>query len=311
MIERVDPGWQVLIEAFAEIAERPVWDSATGSLLWVDITAGSIHRSAPDHARGMAREPHLQPWTDLAFPLGASVGAVALRDDGGLIAGVDATIRFVNASMQDDRDPIALDLPPGHRLNDGVCDPAGRFLIGTAGSSDDGVLWSVDADGEVRVLLQSVTESNGLGWSADGTVLYYIDSGAPLIQCYAYDPCSGDVTRRLPDLIDLSDRPGVPDGLIVDADGCLWVPQWQGSELAQISPAGQVQRRWSVPVSQPTCAAVIGPSLGTLVLATSWETMDEADRAAEPWAGHLLVAGQEVRGAEAFRFGMHGATPRA
>jgi sugar lactone lactonase YvrE len=179
----------------------------------------------------------------------------------------------------------------------------GRFLIGTGGQTPDGVLWSIATGGGARVVLEGVTESNGLGWSPDGGTLYYVDSGEPVVRCYSYDVDTGTVGARRRDLVDLSDRPGVPDGLIVDALGHVWVPQWQGSELACFDQAGAVVMRWPVPVSQPTCAGFSGERHDRLVLATSWEGMTDDERARDPWAGHLLTAGHvRVPGRPALRF---------
>jgi len=294
--ESASPSWRVVVSSSAEIGERPVWDAETSTLVWPDILAGRMHRSVPSAEPG-------QEWLDTVVPLGVVVGAVALRDDGGLVAAVDSSVRFLDALGIDDADSLAVDMPSGHRFNDGACDPAGRFLVGTGGPTPDGLLWSIAPGGACRVVLEGVTESNGLGWSTDGGTMYYVDSSESAVRCYSYDLASGEVGPRQPDLVDLSDRPGVPDGLIVDALGHVWVPQWQGGELASYDQAGAVVTRWRVPVSQPTCAGVSGDRHDRLVLATSWEGMTDEQRAAEPWAGHLLAAGHvRVPGRAAFRF---------
>jgi sugar lactone lactonase YvrE len=290
------PSWRVVVSSASEIGERPVWDGRTHTLVWPDILAGRIHRSVP------ALDPDEQ-WLDTVISVGSVVGAVALRADGGLIAAVDSSVRMLDELGLDDGDPVPLELPEGHRFNDGACDPAGRFLVGTGGATPTGVLWSVSSDHTSRVVLSDITESNGLGWSADGGTLYYVDSSEPVVRCYSYDVDDGSIGARLPDLVDLADRPGVPDGLIVDALGHVWVPQWQGGELSCHDAAGSLVTRWSVPVSQPTCAGFSGERHDRLLLATSWEGMTDEQRSDEPWAGHLLAAGHvRVPGREALRF---------
>jgi sugar lactone lactonase YvrE len=290
------PSWRVVVSSASEVGERPVWDARTHTLVWPDILAGTIHRSDPSVNAG-------DLWLDATVKVGAVVGAVALREDGGMVAAVDGSIRMLDRLGCDDADEIPLAVPEGHRFNDGACDPAGRFLVGTGGSTPTGVLWSVSSDGSSRVVLDEVTESNGLGWSTDGATIYYIDSTEPVVRQYAYDVDDGVVGARQSDLIDLSDRPGVPDGLVVDALGHVWVPQWQGAELACFDPSGAVVKRWQVPVTQPTCPGFSGDRLDRLVVATGWEGMTVEERAAEPWAGHLLQAGHvRVRGREAQRF---------
>src|SRR5581483_5009459 len=110
------------------------------------------------------------------------------------------------------------------RFNDGACDPAGRFLIGTCstdGSRGQGALYSVEPHGTVTQLLSGITESNGLAWSLDGRTMYYIDTGTPKIQRYSYDPLTGTLGDRGV-LIGFSQGEGIADGLIVDAEGSLW-----------------------------------------------------------------------------------------
>ena len=290
------PSWRVLVPSSSEIGERPVWDAQTMTLIWPDILAGRIHRSVPSANAG-------EPWLDMTVQVGSVVGAVALREDGGLVAAVDEAIRLLDELGFDDAEAIPVALPEGHRFNDGACDPAGRFLVGTGGSTPTGALWSVSSDGSLRVVLDDVTESNGLGWSIDGATLYYIDSSEPAVRRYAYDVDDGVVGARQTDLVDLSDRPGLPDGLVVDALGHVWVAQWQGSELGCFDPSGAVVTRWPVPVSQPTCPGFSGDRHDRLVLATSWEGMTAEERVAEPWAGHLLAAGHvRVPGRAAHRF---------
>jgi sugar lactone lactonase YvrE len=291
----VQTEWRVLVPARVALGERPVWHEGSGSLLWVDILAGDVHRSRDSGSADGS-------WVDSTLHVGDVVGAVALRNDDGLVAGVDSAIRFLDMHGRDDGDPVDVTMPAGHRFNDGACDPAGRFLIGTGGTTATGLLWSVDSTGTVRDALEGLTESNGLGWSEDGLTMFLIDSAEPVIRRYAYDPVLGRIGQRLPDLIDLSNRLGCPDGLVVDALNRLWVPQWEGGEINCVDQDGHLLLTWSVPTTQPTCAGFAGGNLDTLVLATSWECMTSEKRAGEPWAGHLLAAQTPVAGRAAHRY---------
>lgn len=290
-----EPSWRVIVASNSEIGERPVWDAHTRTLLWVDVLAGRIHRSS------QAVDPEVD-WADSSITVGGVVGAAAPCRGGGIIAGVDSQIRFLDEAGFDRDEATPVAMPTHHRFNDGACDPAGRFVIGTAGSTPTGVLWSIDAHHRATVLLEDITESNGLGWSGDGRLMYFIDSGECVIRRYAYDLESGRVGERLPDLVNLTSRPGVPDGLVVDADGLVWVPQWQGGEIACFDTIGALVARWSVPVTQPTCAGFAGPELNILVLATSWEGMNPDERSKDRWAGHLLAADTPVRGCRPYEY---------
>jgi sugar lactone lactonase YvrE len=298
-VPSLQAGWRVAVAGGCELAERPVWDDVTDSLVWADVLAGTVHRSTPGRARS-------GPWPDEAVRIGSVVGALALRSDGGLVAAADSAFVLLDHRGRADADPVEVDLPAGQRFNDAACDPAGRLLAGTTstvGELGAGVLWSLDATGAVSVLLAGVTESNGLGWSADGSVLYYVDSGEPVVRRYAYDPGTGALGRRLPDLVELAEGEGVPDGLVVDRDGAVWFAAWDGGCVRRYSPLGELLEQRALPVTRPTCPGFAGPALDVLVVTTAWEGLDQAERARQPWAGHVLVAEAGAAGRPAHRYG--------
>lgn len=298
---RVGP-WRVAVAAACEIAERPVWDVASNSVLWVDVLGGSLHRSTPP-LQGAGE------WRDVTVAVGTSLGAAALRRDGGVIAAVDTAFVLLDPEGRPDGDPVAVDMPPGARFNDGACDPAGRFLAGTTspGRPGTGLLWSLEAPGRVRVVAETITESNGLDWSPDGHVMYYVDSGDTAIRRYRYDADSGDIGERLADLATVETGAGIPDGLVVDADGAIWVALWEGAGLRRYAPDGELLAHIEVPVDRPTCPAFAGPALNLLVLTTAWEGMPPEERTNQPWAGHVLTASVTAHGRQPHRYA---GTPR-
>jgi sugar lactone lactonase YvrE len=153
------------------------------------------------------------------------------------------------------------------------------------------------------VVLEGVTESNGLGWSLDGSVAYYVDSGEPVVRRYAYDQAVGTFGQRLADLAVLTEGEGVPDGLVVDAAGAVWVALWEGGAVRQYAPDGELLRHLPTPVSRPTCPGFAGPGLDVLVVTSAWEGMGQAERHAELWAGHLLTAPVGAVGCLPHRYG--------
>jgi sugar lactone lactonase YvrE len=202
--------------------------------------------------------------------------------------------------------------PPGMgddvRFNDGACDPAGRFWAGTVAHDvrpGAGALYRLDPDGTITTVLEGVTESNGLGWSPDGGILYYIDSGErePRVRAFDYDLETGRIGWEPHELIGFPPGPVVPDGLVVDAEGCLWVAMWGGGEVRRYAPTGGLLATFPVPVSRPTCPGFGGPGLADLYLTTAWEGMDDQQRAAEPLAGHLLRTRPGTEGLPAGTFG--------
>jgi sugar lactone lactonase YvrE len=282
-------SWDVAIPARAELGERPFWDAATGSLMWVDILAGHLHRYRP----GVS---------DSVFhTAGVAVGAAAPRAGGGYVLAAADGFRLVGADGQPDGGPWR---PPGMladiRFNDGACDPAGRFWAGTEAwdmKSPIASLYRLDPDGSVHEMLTGIAESNGLGWSPDATVFYYTDSGEDTsrIRAFSFDLAAGTLGGEY-DLIRFEPGDGMADGLVVDAEGCLWVAMWEGGCVRRYSPAGELLGLYPVPCSQPTCCGFGGPDLHDLYLTTAWEGMTGEQREAEPLAGHLLRARPGVRG---------------
>jgi sugar lactone lactonase YvrE len=284
-------AWSVALAAGCELAERPVWDDRSQTLVWVDILGGNAHRLSPGGGDTTIRaEPPL--------------GAAGLRDGGGLILASAGKLVFLDAAGHVDREPIDAGLAPDVRFNDGACDPAGRFLVGTSSLDarrERGHLFSVWPDGRIDVLLDAVTESNGLGWSPDGETLYYVDSGEPCVRSYGYDLRTGQLGKRR-DIVRIDDGDGEPDGLAVDQAGAIWVALWKGWAVRRYSPDGRQLAHLPLPVSRPTCPGFGADKLDRLFVTSACEGMTPAERAQERWAGHILLSDPGVSGLATNRF---------
>ncbi|GAA3664053.1 hypothetical protein GCM10022237_25170 [Nocardioides ginsengisoli] len=276
------------------IGEHPLWDDATQRLVWVDCLAGKVWAARP----GIEDPTKLYQTRD-AGP----IGCAALRANGGLVVAGSEGVVLVEPSGET-RQLADIPLRPGVRFNDGACDPAGRFLVGTTGGDVPGLgeLYSVEPDGRYRRLLSKLDEANGIGWSLQGDQLYFIDSGEPHIWVFDYDVATGELSKqrvfaRNPGL------PGVLDGLAVDRAGHVWVAMWGGSAVLRYDPAGAPCEVIPTPVSQPTCPAFGGPGLDTLYLTTGAFDMTAHESAAQPWAGHVLRHALPVEGRRPHLFG--------
>ncbi len=131
------------------------------------------------------------------------------------------------------------------RMNDGACDPQGRFWAGTMAYDEApgaGVLYRLELDGSCTTVITGLTISNGIGWSPDGTTMYLADSGTGRVDAFDFDGASGDVTGRR--TIVAIDEPGVaPDGLTVDEEGAIWVALWGGGAVHRYGPDGALAHR--------------------------------------------------------------------
>ncbi len=305
----MDLSWEVAVAAGAELGERPVWDTSAGCLIWVDINAGRVHGyrpGAPGGPDGPAG-PGAGGGTDrVIIDAGLAVGAAMPRQNGGYVLAAADGFRLADPAGRLTGGPLR---PPAMaddvRFNDGFCDPAGRFWAGTVAAdrrSGGGALYRLDPDGTTALVLDGVTESNGIGWSPDAATMYYIDSGEEpaRIRAFGFDPGSGALSAGH-DLVTVPPSDGVPDGLAVDAAGTLWVAIWGGGQVRRYAPSGEELGRFPVPVSQPSCPGFGGADLRELYLTTAWEGLPQDRRSAEPLAGHLLRAKVTLRPEDAPR----------
>jgi sugar lactone lactonase YvrE len=108
------------------------------------------------------------------------------------------------------------------------------------------------------------------------------------VDVFDVDRDTGLVARRR-QFVDLARAPGFPDGLTVDADGCLWVAMWDGGAVHRYTPTGVLDRVVGVPATRTTACAFGGPGLGDLYITSATAGLDPAKRADQPLAGSLFV----------------------
>ncbi len=260
----------------ARLGEGPLWDGDRSRLMWVDILAETVH--AFDPASG----------GDEVVTFGAPVVAVALTDSEDYLVAAGHDIAKVTWP-DPTRERIAT-VDGGLRANDGGVDPAGRFLIGTMVDEADAggaALFQVER-GEVRLMLERVTISNGLDWSPDGDTLYYVDTPLERIDAFDYDVATGAATSRRV-FADLSEVPGRPDGLTVDAEGGVWVAMARGgAAVRRFATDGRADHVVELPVPHATSVAFGGNDLRDLFITTSQLRMTSADLETWPLAGSLF-----------------------
>jgi sugar lactone lactonase YvrE len=265
----------------AVLGEGPYWVPEDDCLLWVDIPRSQLHRT------------YFPSGETATVELGAVSAAFPAVGGGILTAGGNQLALHLPAERgaQWTTRPIA-EVPAreGVRFNDAAVDPAGRVWVGsmhTAETEPLGELHRLDPGGVLTTIVKGVTVSNGLGWSPDGARMYYADSPTRRIDVFDYDPATGEAFKRRV-LTDLSAFDGVPDGLTVDADGCVWVAIWGGGVLRRFAPDGTQDAVVPLPVSQPTSCAFGGPGMTDLYVTTASIGLSEAELKDQPLAGRLL-----------------------
>jgi sugar lactone lactonase YvrE len=271
----------------AVLGEGPYWVPEDDCLLWVDIKRGHLHRTYfPDG--------HTVTLDASAETADGAVTAAFPAVGGGILSagGRRLTLRLPAERGDDWVTRVVAEAPArdGVRFNDASVDPAGRVWAGSMHTDESeplGELYRLDPGGVLTTVVKGVTVSNGLGWSPDGTRLYYADSPLRRIDMFDYDPATGEAARRR-QFTDLSDCAGVPDGLTVDADGCVWVCFWGGGVLRRFTPDGTLNAVVRVPVAQPTSCAFAGPGLADLYVTTAREGLSGSELREQPLAGRLL-----------------------
>jgi sugar lactone lactonase YvrE len=246
---------EVVITAQAETGEGPVWDWRTGELVWVDIPAGLMHRS--DVSSG----------ADSATQIGMQLGAVAVAAAGGWAAAVEDGFGLIDAAGH--LEVLDRALPePGTRMNDAACDSRGRMWAGSLGVGNvpgAGMLHRWQPGQPSGVVLRGLTLPNGIAWSPGEGQMYLADSEAGVVYEFDFDADDGQLgPQRV--LIEIPAQQGVPDGLCVDADGCLWLAVWGGWQVRRYDPQGRQLMAVDFPVAQPSCCA-FGP--GSTLYVTS------------------------------------------
>jgi sugar lactone lactonase YvrE len=268
-------------EPIAYHGEGPVWSERWGGLRWVDMLAGDVLSLAAD---GTVSRRHVS----------SVVAAVRPRTRGGAVMGVergfeledeDGTLTLLDELWTDET----------VRMNEGACDPDGRFYCGSMAYDKRGgaaAVYRLDTDRSAHVVLTGVTISNGLDWSPDGSLAYYNDTATGRVDVFDYEREAG-LTGRRP-FVDTGAR---PDGLTVDSQGAVWVALADRGVVRRYTSDGILEEVVDVPARKVTACTFGGPRLDDLFITTSQENVDTD---ADPLAGalfraHVGVSGMPVR----------------
>jgi sugar lactone lactonase YvrE len=287
---------ELVQDARAEIGEGPIWDERSGRLHWVDIRAGLVHRWSPADS------------SDLVLQVGQPVGSLALGAQGGLVLALRDGFALIPAGAEDVEQLIPVEQEnSGTRMNDGRCDPAGRFWAGTMSSENVpgvGSLYRLEqVSGAFRVqrIFGGLTIANGIDWSPDGRRMYYIDSPTQRVDVFDIAMESGEVSNRR-GFLEIPAAEGLPDGMVVDADGGIWIALFRTGRLRRYSPDARITHEIEVPVTLVTSAAFGGPDLADLYITTARHRLTPEQRREQIHAGSLFCCRPGVAGRPSFRF---------
>lgn len=265
------------------------WNAARQELFWVDIERAELWALDPE-------DMATRTWR-----LPERIGSFAFRANGTLLIALESGLHDFDLETGKAQclTQFEADLP-STRMNDGVCDRQGRFVVGGLDEESLRPLSSVisfDAGGSVTPLISEVGCTNSLAFSRDGRKMYFADTSDRFIFRYDYDGETGGLGERVL-FAALPEAGGRPDGSTVDAQDHLWNAEWGGWQVTCYTPDGAAIARVAVPVSNITCCTFGGPGLGRLFITSAQQGLNEEQRAAQPHAGSLFVCDLASSGLE-------------
>jgi sugar lactone lactonase YvrE len=296
----------VAIAALDKIGEGPVWDVRGQRLIWVDHAGEGVREARPDGTGG---------WQESGrWNLGRTVSAALPRTNGGLlIAGGNELLLLDESGHQSALFArLAFD-PNACRLNDVKCDSRGRLWASTYATdfSPRAALYRIDPDGVIATVLANVSLGNGLDWSPDGATFYFIDSLECTVDAFDCDLERGTLANRRT-VVRIEPTAGVPNGMMGDREGCLWVALTCGACVRRYAPDGALLAQVNIAVPGATSCAFGGINGGDLFITSRTGRVPEIIKAlgvredmmesSGPSAGALFVCRPGPLGARASLF---------
>lgn len=275
------------------LGEGLVWSPRLRSLLWTDIEKSTLWMFRP-HDRSTRH------WS-----LPDRLGSFAICESGRVLLG------FAKSLAVAELDPASgTELPveqivaiepqsPRTRTNDGRTDRSGNFVFGTMNEDQDvasgGFYQYSSRFGLRRLDVGGVIIPNSICFSLDGRTMYFCDSPTGIIRQGEYDAESARVAN-VREFTRYREGNGLPDGSVVDADGCLWNAVWGAGVVRRFDPQGDLISEIPFPARNLTCPAFGGDSLAQLFVTSSRQELTDEELAAAPVSGGVFAMPASVTG---------------
>lgn len=277
----------IFCDIACELGEGPAYDPDRNRLYWFDISGKKLLEKAwPDGATVVH---------DLPF----MASAIAVIDDERQLIAAEDGLHVRDAVSGRLERLVAIEADnPLTRANDSRVHPCGAFWIGTMAKDEGGSAGSIYwfFKGELRRLYPDIGIPNSICFSPDGRIAYFTDTPKGLLHRVTCDPSTGLPTGEPAVFLDWRGKKGFIDGSVVDADGVLWNARWAGGAVDAWSPDAELIRTLSVPASQSTCPAFVGPDASRMIVTSAWKGLSEEKRMSQPHAGKSFLLDVTVRG---------------
>lgn len=276
---------QIVVDHKSVVGECPLWHPFDKKLYWIDIPKGSILRYDPE--TGNHEE----------FYSGEVIGGFTIQEDGALLLFLE---RGAVKILKDDEtstviDEISEELDT--RFNDVIADPKGRVFCGTMPAKDHKArLYRLDADGSITKILDGIGISNGMGFTPDRKQMYFTDSPRGKIYLFDYDLKIGKIKNQRV-FVTVPESEGVPDGMTVDKEGCIWSARWDGGCLIRYKPDGKEDLRIQFPAKKISSVTFGGKDYRDIYVTTAGGDKREEEG---PDAGALFYLNLDIQGVPEF-----------
>jgi sugar lactone lactonase YvrE len=292
---------KLVLDAKAELAETPIWNTDKKVLYWTDVFTGDFHIF--DAKSGKYE----------VFNEGGMIGAAIPCKDGRVLLLLENGLNLFDPASKELKHLI--DPEPGRsdfRLNDGRCDKMGRLWFSTLSKvygsdkydeSMTGSLYMVDTDLSIKTVMSGINQLNGIGWSSDDTRMYVVDTHNFKLLSFDYDVKSGQTSE--PKTACEIDRDfGFPDGMCVDAQDNVWIAHWVSGKISKWNPqTGELIETVQMPVPHITCCGFGGDYFDELYVTTARLWVDEADLTGKySKAGAIFMFKPGVAGRESYLY---------
>lgn len=261
------------------LGQSPVWSASEGLLFWVDPNRAKLHRYKPK--TGNTRRYDL--------PMKASVIALA---EGQLLMAGGLEMGFFDIETEEYSRLATVEGDPSRvRINCGGVAPDGSFWFATMDSEEKTALsawYRLTPDRRLeRIETPPLIIPSTACFSLEGDVFYTADTTEQ--ELLAFDMAEDGKLRNRRVFATTSSGAGYPDGSAVDADGCLWNAEWDGSRLVRYRPDGAIDCTVKLPTSRPTGVCFGGDDLRTLYITTARTGLTAFQMDTQPFAGSLFA----------------------
>lgn len=278
----------------AETGENPLWHVDEKRLYWLDIPPGKLYRYDPKtDLNELAYEtPDESPIGGVTIEAG---GALLLFGAGGRVSRWEPGTTRASVIVE------GIDSEAGSRFNDVIATPEGRVFCGTMPTENHlGALYRLDRDGSVTTVLSEVDIANGMGFSVDNGTFYFTESNARHIYAFDYSPESGELSSRRTFLQTPADN-GIPDGMTVDADSCVWSARWNGGVAVQYDQNGNPIDNLEFPARKVSSVAFGGSNFENLYVTTALGKAGRRTKEGDGAGALFRVTGLPIGGVPEYR----------